>query len=87
MIRLALVASLALASCSPAPPPSVPRIVAQCELDGVRHYHNPATRDERIGEYIITCMKTKGYRTDLSKEPCASRLDLRDPACYRPSGS
>ncbi len=64
---------------------SVPAVVAACELEGVRLYQNPATRDERVGEYIITCMKTKGYSFTVISTPCAISADLRNPACYLPA--
>ena len=48
--------------CSEAPVEvGVPRMVAACEREGVRLNQNPATRDERVGEYILTCMRAKGY--------------------------
>lgn len=65
--------------------PGVPTVLASCELEGVRLYQNPATRDERVGEYIVTCMRTKGYDFTVIRTPCATSADLRNPACYLPA--
>lgn len=65
--------------------PSVPHMVASCELEGVRLYRNPATRDERVGEYIVTCMRAKGHAFSVINTPCSTSPNLRDPACYPPA--
>lgn len=65
--------------------PSVPRMVAACELEGVRLYESPATRDERVGEFTLTCMRAKGYGFSVVNTPCATTPNLRDPACYQPA--
>lgn len=77
--------ALGLPACAEPDPPSVPRMVASCELEGVRLYRNPATRDERVGEYIVTCMRAKGYAISFLNTPCAATPNLRDPACYQPA--
>lgn len=63
--------------------PDAPEMVATCELEGVRLYQNPATRDERVGEFIITCMRAKSYGFTVNDTPCATSANVRDPACYR----
>lgn len=61
-------------------------MVAGCELEGVRLYGNPYTRDSRVGEYIVTCMRAKGYGVSFVNTPCnAGNPNLRDPACYQPA--
>ena len=77
------VATILMAACS-GEAVSVPRLVAACELEGVRLYRNPYTRDVRVGDYIVTCMRQKGYAVSFTNTPCtAENPNLRDPACYQ----
>ena len=80
IVVVACIAAL-LGACARRETASAPRVVAECELEGMRLFRNTYARDDRVGEYILTCMRAKGYALS-AKPPCVEGPNLRDSSCY-----
>jgi len=69
-MRLAFVGlvfgALALASCGP----TKGRLIASCEVDAARAHKDANPTD--AGEYVVACMRSNGYESDLFGDQCVS---------------
>lgn len=80
IVAMACIAAV-LGACVQREAAGAPRVVAECELEGMRLFRDTYARDDRVGEYILTCMRAKGYAFS-AKPSCLKGPNLRDSSCY-----
>lgn len=63
-------------------------LVAQCKMEAARIYSpKDFTRYDEIAGYVDTCMRAKGFVSDVSKPPCSDMTfttAATDESCYKP---